>query len=58
MVDKTKGMGYDAISPGTIGVSQRIYNSYLNGENGSENEDSGLVFLTKNDVMTCGQNQY
>ena len=58
MVDKTKSPGYDAISPGTIGVSQRTYVSYFGGENASEGKDSGLVFLAKNDVMACGQNQY
>ncbi|GEM_PF-6296634 len=58
MVDKTKGPCYDAISPGTIGVSQRIYASYFSGESASGGDDGGLVFLARNDVMSCGQNQY
>ena len=58
MVNETRDMSYKAISPGTIGVSQRISMSYLSGEIGSKDGASGLVFLTENDVMPCGQNQY
>ncbi|MBU2576149.1 MAG: hypothetical protein KKF50_00325 [Nanoarchaeota archaeon] len=58
MVDRTKNIGYSTISPGTIGVSQRIFEDYLRGEAGFGNESGGLVYLTKNDIMPCGQNQY
>jgi len=55
---KLKSTGYEAISPGTVGVSQRISSSYKIDATSFDGETSGLVFLAENDVMTCGQNQY
>jgi len=52
-------LGYESISPGTAGIAQRISSGYKGkGMDGSVGETSKLVFLMKNDVMTCGQNQY
>ena len=50
---KAKGIGYEAISPGTMGVAQKISSGHR-----SLKEDSSLVFLTENHVISCGQNQY
>lgn len=41
---------YDAVSPGTIGVSVALAEREFT-------EDSGLVFLTKNNILSCSQNQ-
>ncbi len=54
---KIKGKVYEAISPGTVGVSQKISVDYEGSEDSSD-ETSKLVFLSKNNVMSCGQNQY
>jgi hypothetical protein len=54
-----KETSYKLISPGTIGVSQKISTGYEVIENiESVEETSKLVFLTKNNVIPCGQNQY
>ncbi len=59
MVYKISNLRYESISPGTAGVAQRISSGYKDkGIDGSIGETSKLVFLMKNDVMTCGQNQY
>ena len=59
MEDKTKRTAYEPIFPGTIGVAQRISSSYNSAEISEFGEEtSKLVFLAKNEVMTCGQNQY
>lgn len=50
---KSKRTSYEAISPGTIGVSQKISSSYRDISDGSK-----LVYLTKNEIMSCNQNQY
>jgi hypothetical protein len=48
---RAKNMGYEAeISFGTAGVSIALGEDFK--------ETSKLVFLTRNKVMTCGQNQY
>ncbi|MBU4069402.1 MAG: hypothetical protein KJ646_00295 [Nanoarchaeota archaeon] len=50
---------YELISPGTVGVAQRISSGYEGkGIDGAIEETSKLVFLMKNDVMACKQNQY
>jgi len=49
---KTEETGYVVISPGTAGVAQKI-SSIRPGE-----ETSELVFLSMNNVMSCGHNQY
>jgi hypothetical protein len=53
---KAKNTSY--VSPGTMGVSLSL--GYEAGEEITESgeETSKLVFLTKNKIMPCGQNQY
>lgn len=47
------------ISPGTVGIAQRIFSDYEEkGIIEDIEETSELVFLTKNDVLTCKHNQY
>ncbi len=48
-----KDTSYETISPGTMGVAQKISSNHFSGK-----EDSELVFLTKNEIIPCGQNQY
>jgi len=55
---KFKEAKYEAISPGTIGVAQKISSEDRAGEALADVETSKLVFLAKNDLITCGQNQY
>ncbi len=56
---KTNNLEYVPISPGTVGVAQRISSGYEGkGNDGAIEETSKLVFLMKNDVMACGHNQY
>ncbi len=50
---------YSSISPGTAGVAQRISSGYeRKGIDLAVEEVRKLVFLMKNDVIACGQNQY
>lgn len=50
---------YKPISPGTMGVAQKISSSYRSAEvEELGNESSRLVLLTKNDIMACGHNQF
>ena len=51
-------MEYRQISPGTVGISQKISSDYELGDAKNIEETSKLVFLTRNKVMPCGQNQY
>ena len=53
----SKHQKYNAVNPGTAGVTQRISTYDVGGELDGE-ETSGLYALVKNDVMPCGQNQY
>lgn len=56
---KTDNFGYGPISPGTVGVAQRISSGYEGkGVGGALEETSKLVFLMKNNVMACRHNQY
>ena len=55
----TKNLGYEIIYPGTAGIAQRISLGYKEKEAvGDFKEVTKLVFLMKNNVMVCGQNQY
>ena len=50
---------YKPISPGTMGIAQKISSDYKSAElEESGEETSKLVFLTQNKVMACSQNQY
>ncbi len=51
---KTRNVDSVAISPGTIGVAQKI----SSGNTRFSEENRNLVFLAKNDIITCGHNQY
>ena len=56
---KIKESGYKSISLGTIGIAQKIPSEYkFREESETGDETSKLVFLTKNEVMPCGHNQY
>ena len=58
---KSKDTNYESVSPGTMGVAQKISSSYATESVESvksDEENSGLVFLAKNDVIACGHNQY
>ena len=55
---KTKVKTYETISPGTIGISQKISSAYESGKVESDKETSKLVFLARNHVLSCSQNQY
>jgi len=56
---KTTDTCYKPISPGTMGVAQKISSSYRSAEvEELGNESSRLVLLTKNDIMACGHNQF
>lgn len=56
---KPNNLRYKPISPGTIGIAQKISASYEGEEtNGAIDETSKLVFLTKNEIIACGHNQY
>ena len=55
---RTKDIGYDIIGPGTAGVAQRISSKYKISEEIEGKETSGLFALMRNDIMTCGRNQY
>ena len=51
--------GYKPISPGTMCIAQKISSDYISAEvEESGEESSKLVFLTKNEVMACSQNQF
>ena len=50
---------YEKISPGTMGVAQKISSDYNSAEIlESGEETSKLVFLVKNEVRVCEHNQY
>ena len=51
---KINDTSYEGISPGTIGVAQKISSDY----EFSEIPRSGLCFLERNYVQPCSQNQY
>lgn len=54
-----KTLDYEEVTPGTAGVAQKISSGYKGKKPGKEiNETSKLVFLMKNEVMTCSHNQY
>ena len=56
---KTKDTGYEVISPGTIGVSQKISSDCEYRMAPEFKKETGkLGFLAKNEVRTCTQNQY
>ena len=56
---KSNHLGYKPISPGTVGVAQRISSGYEGKVmDDAIEETSKLVFLMKNNIMPCGHNQY
>lgn len=49
---------YESVSPGTMGVAQKISAGYQLDKSAESKETSKLVFLAKNEVISCGHNQY
>lgn len=45
-------------TPGTAGLAQRISSKYAISEEKMYIETSKLFALTRNEVISCGQNQY
>ena len=59
MTHKRKDTGYEAVSPGTMGVAQKVSVDYESRDAvESDGDDGGLVFLARNNIMPCGQNQF
>ncbi len=49
---------YKAITPGVAGIAQRIPQKYESGADEDGKETSRLFALTRNEIISCGHNQY
>lgn len=50
--------GYEVITPGIAGIAQKIPSKYKSGTNEEGKETSKLFALTRNEIISCGHNQY